>query len=136
MAIFHSRSCSQIQTGLDIDQKIDVLVSANVRVLQHVEDSARVGEIVVEETRGIRVDMSELAQRLSGAIMFDGSVSRPLTSWYEPFVADNCSRGSSDTSHEKISTFWILSTTGHSTFLSTKKTKIYSSFQLRRKHPK
>lgn len=66
-----------------------MLVSANVRVLQHVEDSARVGEIVVEETRGIRVDMSELAQRLSGAIMFDGSVRRPLASWYEPFVADN-----------------------------------------------
>ncbi|EIW51885.1 uncharacterized protein TRAVEDRAFT_54304 [Trametes versicolor FP-101664 SS1] len=63
----------QIQTGLDIDQKIDVLVNANVRVLQHVEDSARVGEIVVEETRGIRVDMSKLAQHLSGASMFDGS---------------------------------------------------------------
>lgn len=45
-------------------------------MLQHVEDSVCVGEIVIEETNGIRVDASELAQHLGGTIMFDGSVNR------------------------------------------------------------
>ncbi|EIW59390.1 uncharacterized protein TRAVEDRAFT_46699 [Trametes versicolor FP-101664 SS1] len=61
-----------MQTGIDIMNSMDTLMSTNGRVLQHVEDSAHVGAVLISETRSIRVTVLDLAQRLSNSATFDG----------------------------------------------------------------
>lgn len=63
-----------MQTGIDIEQKMDVLLSTNVRLLQHVEDSARVGDALLWEARDIRIGVCDLAQRLHGSATYEGNV--------------------------------------------------------------
>ncbi|EIW55784.1 uncharacterized protein TRAVEDRAFT_73572 [Trametes versicolor FP-101664 SS1] len=62
-----------MQTGIDIEQKMDVLLSTNVRLLQHVEDSARVGDALLWEARDIRIGVCDLAQRLHGSATYEGN---------------------------------------------------------------
>lgn len=75
--IIPNTSCSQMQTGIDIMNSMDTLMSTNGRVLQHVEDSAHVGAVLISETRSIRVTVLDLAQRLSNSATFDGRVREP-----------------------------------------------------------
>lgn len=42
--------------------------------MQHIDDSARVGDAVLGETRVIRTDISDLAHRVGGNVTFDGDV--------------------------------------------------------------
>lgn len=64
----------QMQTGIDIMHRMDTLMSTNGRLLQHVEDSARVGDVLISETRNIRIGVLDLAQRLSNNATHDGRV--------------------------------------------------------------
>lgn len=73
-AIVLTTSCAQIQTGVDIMLRMDTLLSTNGRLLQHVEDSARVGDVLISETRCIRIGVLDIAQRLSNNATFDGRV--------------------------------------------------------------
>lgn len=43
-------------------------------MLQHIDDSARVGEVVLTDTREIRTGLSDLAHRVGGSAAFDGNV--------------------------------------------------------------
>ncbi|EIW51881.1 uncharacterized protein TRAVEDRAFT_54300 [Trametes versicolor FP-101664 SS1] len=61
-----------MQTGVETQQRLNALASSNTRLLQHVEDSARVGDIPIGETRNIRSGVLDLAQRISGGATFDG----------------------------------------------------------------
>lgn len=63
-----------MQTGVETEQRLYALASSNTRLLQHVEDSARVGDILIGETRSIRTGGLDLAQRISGGATFDGRV--------------------------------------------------------------
>ncbi|OJT14945.1 hypothetical protein TRAPUB_8515 [Trametes pubescens] len=65
-----------IQTALAINQDMNTLRSGNVRMLQYIDDSARVGEVVLGDTRVIRTGLSDLAQRVRGSATFDGNHSR------------------------------------------------------------
>ncbi|KAL1939171.1 hypothetical protein VTO73DRAFT_10212 [Trametes versicolor] len=59
-----------IQAALSIQ---DTLASGNVRMLQYMDDSARVGGIVVRDTREIRDGITHLTQHVSGSATFDGN---------------------------------------------------------------
>ncbi|KAL1939172.1 hypothetical protein VTO73DRAFT_10213 [Trametes versicolor] len=61
-----------MQTGVETEQRLNALASSNTSLLQHVEDSARVGNILIGETRSIRTGVLDLAQRISGSATFDG----------------------------------------------------------------
>ncbi|OJT07771.1 hypothetical protein TRAPUB_1363 [Trametes pubescens] len=63
-----------MQTGIDIEQKMDVVMSTNVQLLQHVEDSTRVGDALLWEARDIRIGVWDLAQRLHGSATYEGNV--------------------------------------------------------------
>lgn len=54
---------------------MNTLTSGNIRMMRHIDDSARVGEVVLGETRVIRTDLSDLAHRVGGSATFDGDVS-------------------------------------------------------------
>ncbi|EIW51865.1 uncharacterized protein TRAVEDRAFT_54284 [Trametes versicolor FP-101664 SS1] len=68
----HTDIADELQTGVDIEQRIGVLAKSNDRLLQHVEDSARVGDVLIRETKGIRIGVLDLAQRLNASTTFDG----------------------------------------------------------------
>lgn len=53
---------------------MNTLMSGNIRLMQHIDDSARVGDAVLGETRVIRTDISDLAHRVGGNVTFDGDV--------------------------------------------------------------
>ncbi|EIW51868.1 uncharacterized protein TRAVEDRAFT_54289 [Trametes versicolor FP-101664 SS1] len=61
-----------MQTGVETEQRLNALASYKTRLLQHVEDSARVGDILIGETRSIRTGVLDLAQRINGGATFDG----------------------------------------------------------------
>lgn len=67
-------SCFQMRTNIGIMHGMDTLMSANGRLLQHVQDSARVGDVLISETRSIRIGVLDLAQRLSNNATYDGRV--------------------------------------------------------------
>lgn len=50
------------------------LTSGNLRMQQHIDDSARVGDAVLGETRVIRTEISDLEHRVRGSVTFDGDV--------------------------------------------------------------
>lgn len=50
------------------------LTSGNIRVMKHIDDSEYVADAILGETRGIRTDISDLAHRVGGSVMFDGDV--------------------------------------------------------------
>lgn len=54
---------------------MSTLTNGNLRILQHIDDSVRVGEIVIGDTREIRTCLSDLARRVRGSATFDGNVS-------------------------------------------------------------
>ncbi|OJT09691.1 hypothetical protein TRAPUB_13831 [Trametes pubescens] len=62
-----------IQAALAVDQNMDALMSGNIHVLRNIDDSARVGEVVLGEIRVIRADLSDLADRVRGSATFDGN---------------------------------------------------------------
>ncbi|KAL1950399.1 hypothetical protein VTO73DRAFT_5523 [Trametes versicolor] len=61
-----------MRTNIGIMHGMDTLMSANGRLLQHVQDSARVGDVLISETRSIRIGVLDLAQRLSNNATYDG----------------------------------------------------------------
>ncbi len=54
--------------------RMETLISTNGPLLQHIEDSARTGDVLIRETRGISVGILDLAQRLDSNAKFDGRV--------------------------------------------------------------
>lgn len=74
----------QMQTGVETEQRLTALASSNTRQLQHVEDSARVGDIPIGETRNIRSGVLDLAQRINGGATFDGRVRSSLPNYCHP----------------------------------------------------
>ncbi|KAL1945645.1 hypothetical protein VTO73DRAFT_1647 [Trametes versicolor] len=62
-----------IQAALAINQDMNTLTNGNLRMLQHIDDSARVGEVVLTDTREIRTGLSDLAHRVGGSAAFDGN---------------------------------------------------------------
>lgn len=64
-----------MRAALTIDDSMNTLTSGNLRLMQHIDDSARVGEIVVRDTGEIRTGLSDLTQRVRGSAAFDGNVS-------------------------------------------------------------
>ncbi|OJT14930.1 hypothetical protein TRAPUB_8500 [Trametes pubescens] len=78
-----------IQAALSIDQSMDTLTSGNLRMLQHIDDSARVGEVVLGDTRAIRTGLSNLAHRVEGNASFDGNFrlfARENLAFLQPIV--------------------------------------------------
>ncbi|EIW62626.1 uncharacterized protein TRAVEDRAFT_42971 [Trametes versicolor FP-101664 SS1] len=78
-----------IQAALSIHQSMDTLTSGNVRMLQHIDDSAHVGEAVLGDTRKIRTDLTDLALRVGASAMFDGNFrlfARENLTFLEPIV--------------------------------------------------
>ncbi|EIW51844.1 uncharacterized protein TRAVEDRAFT_54268 [Trametes versicolor FP-101664 SS1] len=78
-----------IQSALSIDQSMNTLMSGNIRIMQHIDDSARVGDAVLGETRVIRTDISDLAHRVGGNVTFDGDFrifARENIALLEPIV--------------------------------------------------
>ncbi|EIW51842.1 uncharacterized protein TRAVEDRAFT_54266 [Trametes versicolor FP-101664 SS1] len=78
-----------IQAALSIDQSMDTLTSGNLRMLQHIDDSARVGEVVLGDTRAIRTGLSNLAYRVEGNASFDGNFrlfARENLAFLQPIV--------------------------------------------------
>ncbi|OJT14936.1 hypothetical protein TRAPUB_8506 [Trametes pubescens] len=71
-----------IQTALVVDQSLNTLTSGNIRMMRHIDDSARVGEVVLGETRVIRTGISDLADRVGGNLIFDGTIFKPLELHY------------------------------------------------------
>ncbi|OJT14720.1 hypothetical protein TRAPUB_8773 [Trametes pubescens] len=61
-----------MQSGVDIMSRMETLISTNGPLLQHIEDSARTGDVLIRETRGISVGILDLAQRLDSNAKFDG----------------------------------------------------------------
>ncbi|KAL1939152.1 hypothetical protein VTO73DRAFT_10193 [Trametes versicolor] len=78
-----------IQSTLAIDQSMNTLTSGNIRMMRHIDDSARVGEVLLGETRVIRTDLSDLAYHVGGSATFDGDFrlfARENLALLEPFV--------------------------------------------------
>ncbi|KAL1939167.1 hypothetical protein VTO73DRAFT_10208 [Trametes versicolor] len=62
-----------MRAALTIDDSMNTLTSGNLRLMQHIDDSARVVEIVVRDTGEIRTGLSDLTQRVRGSAAFDGN---------------------------------------------------------------
>ncbi|EIW51863.1 uncharacterized protein TRAVEDRAFT_54282 [Trametes versicolor FP-101664 SS1] len=80
-----------IQSALSVDQSMNTLKTGNIRMMRHIDDSARVGEVVLGETRVIRTGLSALADRVGGNLIFDGTFryfARENLAFLEP-VADS-----------------------------------------------
>ncbi|KAL1939146.1 hypothetical protein VTO73DRAFT_10187 [Trametes versicolor] len=81
-----------IQTALNSEQSMNTLTSGNIRMLQHIDDAARVGEVVLGETGVIRRGLSDLALRIGGSATFDGNFrlfARENLALLDPIV-DSC----------------------------------------------
>ncbi|EIW51878.1 uncharacterized protein TRAVEDRAFT_54298 [Trametes versicolor FP-101664 SS1] len=78
-----------MRAALTIDDSMNTLTSGNLRLMQHIDDSARVGDAVLGETRVIRTDISDLAHRVGGNVTFDGDLrlfARENIALLEPIV--------------------------------------------------
>lgn len=84
---------------------MNTLTSGNIRMLQHIDDAARVGEVVLGETGVIRRGLSDLALRIGGSATFDGNVSIQICMPLQCLA--NNRHGSFGSSLAKISHYWI-----------------------------
>lgn len=58
-----------------MDESMNTLTNGNLRILQRMDDSVRVGENIIGDTRELRTSLSNLARRVRGSATFDGNVS-------------------------------------------------------------
>lgn len=93
---------------------MNMLTSGHIRMLQHIDDSARIGEVVLGDFRDIRTGLSDLAHRVGESATFNGNVRIRIRVYLLPLsrsVPANDWWGSSGSSHAKISFCWSRSST-------------------------